>query len=514
MIASENLLELRGITKRFAGVTALHDVDLTLRRRQILALLGENGAGKSTLMKILSGAHCPDAGCIRFAGREVVLRRPEDAQALGIGIIYQEFSLVPHLSVLENLFLGRERTTRWGVLSRAAMRREAHAALARLGAQVALDSPVARLSVAAQQQVEIAKALLRQTRLLIMDEPTATLTPPEVQQLFAVMRDLRAQGVSIIFISHHLDEIFAVADDVLCLRDGRRVGDRSIADCSRAELIRLMVGRDIAQTFPGKATGPAGSVVLDVRRLQRKPHLPAVSFQVRAGEVLGIAGLVGSGRTKMVRALVGADRAHDCEVQVDGRRVKISAPADARAAGIGLAPEDRQRQGLVLDAPVQDNLLLAHLRSVCHPRWRWLRRALATRVARRLMDDLRIKATSPRQRVRLLSGGNQQKIVLAKWLHAGCRVLIFDEPTRGIDVGAKAEIYHLLRGLAAEGRAIILISSELPEVMGLSDRILVMRGQRMVHVFGRGEPLSAESIMACATGMGAGDGGAADGGSR
>jgi ribose transport system ATP-binding protein len=479
MTATENLLELRGITKRFAGGVALEDVDLTLRRHHILALLGENGAGKSTLMKILSGVHRPDAGVIRLAGREVALRRPEDAQALGIGIIYQEFSLVPHLSVLDNLFFGRERTSRLGVLAPEPMRRDAQAALARLGAEIPLETHVARLSVAEQQCVEIAKALLRQTRLLIMDEPTATLTPPEVQRLFAVMRELRAQGISIIFISHHLDEIFAIADDVLCLRDGRSVGERPVAGCSRAELICLMVGRDVAQTSSAKLDRPAGEIVLDVRVVQRKTHRPAVSFQVRAGEILGIAGLVGSGRTKLVRALVGADRAHRYDVRLDGRPLKIAGPADARAAGIGLAPEDRQRQGLVLDASVQDNLLLAHLRKVCHPRWRWLRPTVAAAVTRDLIRDLQIKVASPAQRARLLSGGNQQKIVLAKWLHAGCRVLIFDEPTRGIDVGAKAEIYRLMRRLAAEGLAIVMISSELPEVMGMSDRILIMRAQRI-----------------------------------
>jgi len=495
-----NLLELRGITKCFSGAMALHEVDLTLQRGQILALLGENGAGKSTLMKILSGVHRPDAGTITLDGREIELNNPDDAQLRGISIIHQEFSLVPWLTVVENIFLGRERTGRFGVCDKRAMRDEARIVLDRLGAKLSLDTPVAQLSVAGQQYVEIAKALLRQTRILIMDEPTATLTPSEAERLFRVMRELKDAAVSIVFISHHLDEIFEIADAVVCLRDGRVVGESAVTDCSRESLIRLMVGRNVNQTYPSKANGPRREAGLEVRCLQRKPHLPEVAFTVRGGEILGIAGLVGSGRTKLIRALIGADPAHRHEVYRRGARLKISNPADARRMSIGLVPEDRKRQGLILDASAPHNILLTNLRSVCHPIWLFIDRARACLVTRDHLRALGVKTSSAHQPVRTLSGGNQQKLVIAKWLNADCDVLIFDEPTRGIDVGAKAEIYRLMRDLTARGFAIIMISSELPEVIGLSDCVIVMRRQRIERFFDRGEPVTAESIMACATG--------------
>lgn len=494
------LLEIRGVSKTFAGVTALDGVGLTVEAGQIVAVLGENGAGKSTLMKILSGVHRPDAGSILLDGEVVHLRNPQDAQARGISIIYQEFSLIPHLDVVENLFLGRERTSAIGTLRPREMEKAARAILDRLGARIPLRRPVAELSVAEQQFVEIAKALLRETRLLIMDEPTATLTPQETGRLFQLMRDLRNQGVGIIFISHHLEEIFEVADRVVCLRDGRCVGERLRADCSREELIRLMVGRDVAQAYPLKPDTAAGEPLLEVRHLQRKPHLPDVSFCVRPGEILGVAGLVGSGRTKLVRALIGADPAFRRELYLQGKLVSLRSPADAREAGIGLVPEDRKQQGLVLGASIADNVVLAGLTQLCHRTWRWVMRSrLAAKVAG-LTKQLSIKAATLEQPVRTLSGGNQQKVVLGKWLHAGCKVLIFDEPTRGIDVGAKAEIYQLMRQLAAQGRGIVMISSELPEVIGMSDRLLVVRKQRIEHVFERGEVVRPEEVISYATG--------------
>jgi ribose transport system ATP-binding protein len=494
------LLELRGITKRFAGTLALQEVNLSLRQGQVLALVGENGAGKSTLMKILSGVHRPDGGTILLDGKEIQLHGPEDAQSRGISIIYQEFSLVPHLNVVENLFLGRERTNRLRACAQGEMRREAQAVLDRLGAKFNLSSRIANLSVAEQQFVEIGKALLRQTRILIMDEPTATLTPTEAGRLFQVMRELVQQGISIIFISHHLEEVFGIADNIMCLRDGRCVGERAAAGWSHDELVRMMVGRDLTQAFPAKTDGGSTRVVLDVQRLQRKPHLPAVSFQVHEGEILGLAGLVGSGRTKMLRALIGADPAHQRQVTLRGTPLKIRNPAESRAAGIGLVPEDRKQQGLVPGASVQDNILLTNLRKVCHPFWRYIRRSAANMAAHQQIKNLHIKAESPGQPVRTLSGGNQQKVVLAKWLHAGCQVLILDEPTRGIDVGAKAEIYRLMRELANRGLAIIMISSELPEVIGMSDRVMVMRGQQIAHVFAPDEAVTEENIIRFAAG--------------
>lgn len=498
---STPLLELRGISKHFAGVAALQDVDLTLRAGQILAVLGENGAGKSTLMKILSGVHRPDAGIIRLDGRPIEPRSPDEAQSLGISIIYQEFSLVPHLDVVENLFLGRELTQRSGIRARGKMKTAAEGILEQLGTRLPLSSPVVELSVAEQQFVEIAKALLRQTRVLIMDEPTATLTSDETHRLFTLIRDLQRQSVGILFISHHLEEIFAIADDIFCLRDGRRVGERPVAGCSRDELIRLMVGRDIAQTYPERRrVDQAQPALLEVRHLQRKPHLPDVTFTVHAGEILGIAGLVGSGRTKMVRALMGADPAHRHEIFLNNQRLKITSPADALAAGIGLAPEDRKQQGLVVDASIQDNALFACLRRFCHRVGRYLRATAATKAVLSSINRLHIKATSVHQVVRTLSGGNQQKVVLAKWLNAGCRILIFDEPTRGIDVGAKAELYRFMRQLATQGLAIVMISSELPEIIGMSDRLMVMRLQRIAYTFDRGERATPERVIAVATG--------------
>jgi ribose transport system ATP-binding protein len=497
------LLELRGITRRFGGVPAVQDVNLSLRSGRVLALLGENGAGKSTLMKIISGAQRADSGQILMDGTPVGLRTPQEARALGISIIHQEFSLVPRLSVRENLFLGREKRTRFGTCDRRAMAADTRAVLARLGTDISPDAPVERLSVAEQQFVEIAKALLRQTRLLILDEPTATLTPTEAGRLFRIMGELKQGGVALVFISHHLEETMAIADDIACLRDGRLVGERAAGDCTPEELIRLMVGRDLNAAFPPRpmatATG-ATTPLLDVRRLQLDEDRPAHSFQVRAGEILGLAGLVGSGRTGLVRALVGADPALRRELWLDGRPATVRTPVDARAAGIGLVPEDRQREGLVMSASLLDNVLVTDLRKVSHPRWRFLRHAHARLAARRLLDGLRVKCRSLVQPAGQLSGGNQQKLVLAKWLHAGCRVLVLDEPTRGIDVGARAEIYQLMRDLAARGTALIMVSSDLPEILGLSDRVLVMRAGRIVHTFDRGETPSAEAIMHHATG--------------
>ncbi len=494
------LLELRHVSKRFGDTLALRDVSLALQPRRILALVGENGAGKSTLMKILSGAHSPDSGSIVLDGKEIAPRDPRDSRRHGISIIHQEFSLVPYLSVTDNLFLGREPTNSIGASRRRAMRREAQAVLDRLGAAFSVDSVVARLGIAQQQFVEIAKALLGETRVLIMDEPTATLTAAETRRLILIMRELVQQGVSIIFISHHLDEVFEVSDDILCLRDGAVVGCGDRAAFSQDELIRMMVGRDLSTTFPQASSPPQGKVVLEVHELQRKSHLPSVSFHLRAGEILGLAGLVGSGRSKMVHALVGADRAMRRELSLNQQRLAIQSTADARAAGIGLIPEDRKRQGLVLDASIRDNMVLASLRALCHPVLRIIRRRAVARAVHQQADHLRIKAASLGQLARALSGGNQQKVVLAKWLMADCQVLILDEPTRGIDIGAKGEIYQLLRELRNRGLAILLISSELPEVIGLSDRLMVMRNQRIVYTFESRQDINEEAVMNYAAG--------------
>lgn len=498
-------LELRGISKRFAAAVALNKVSLTLEAGEVLAIVGENGAGKSTLMKILSGVQEPDEGSITLHGERIQLRDPLDARRRGISIIHQEFSLVAELNVVDNLFLGRERTNAVGIRRTGEMRREAAAVLSRLKVDFSLDAVVGRLGVAQQQFVEIAKALLAEPRVLIMDEPTATLTVEESRQLLSIIRDLVKRGIAIIFISHHLDEVFEIADTIMCLRDGECVGERRKGDVTHDELIRMMVGRDLIEAFAQsqksqQRPSEARPVLLDVRGIRRKPQLPENSFQVRSGEILGIAGLVGAGRTKMVRALIGADRADHHEVTLRGQRLKIHSPADARRAGIALVPEDRKDHGLVLGASVSENLLLSSWKSYCHPLLRFIESRRAAEAVREQIRRLQIKTSSGRQITRTLSGGNQQKVVLGKWLLADCSVLILDEPTRGIDVGAKGEIYQLLRELRDRGIAIVLISSEVPEVIGMSDRVMVMRDQRIVHVFDAADAVTEEAIMSYAAG--------------
>jgi len=500
MATRENILELRGITKRFAGVSALSQVDLDLHEGEVLALLGENGAGKSTLMKVLSGVHQPDAGTIRFRGEELKFSSPRDAQKLGISIIYQEFSLIPHLPVFENIFYGQEMLTRWGSMDRGSMKKEAKLLLLKLGVVLDVTRTVAQLSIAEQQFVEIAKALTRDTRILILDEPTATLTSQEAEQLFRVMRQLRDSDVAMIFISHHLEEIFTIGDRVQCLRDGRSVGSLLIGECTTAGLVKMIAGRDITHAFPPRTGRPPGPVVLDVRQLQRQADLPTVSFTLREGEILGFAGLIGSGRTEVMRALIGADRSAQRDVLYRGKKFAPASPADACETGFGLVPEDRKQQGLILPFSVADNIVLTNLGVISHPILHKIQKRQGATVVDALIKSLRIKTPSPEQMVRNLSGGNQQKVVIAKWLHADCQVLIFDEPTRGIDVGAKSEIYELMRALTQKGVSIIMISSELPEVVGMSDRVVVMRQNRVEKLIENAEEITAENIMHYATG--------------
>lgn len=472
--ATDSLLEMRGIEKSFPGVRALVGVDLQLAQGEVLALMGENGAGKSTLIKILGGAHRPDAGEIRINGQTVALRSPVEAMQAGVGVIYQEFNLIPVLSAWENIFLGRERTGWW--VARSTERERTAELFERLNASIPLDVPVGQLSVAQQQLVEIAKALSQQVKLLVMDEPSAALTPQETESLFAIIADLKAQGIGIIYISHRLEEIERLADRVTVLRDGRHVGDRSIADVNRSELIELMVGRSIAEEFPKVAATP-GEVSLSVHGLTRRGVVDDVSFAVHRGEVLGLTGLVGAGRTELVRLIFGADTADAGEIRLGGQRLTIRQPADAIRAGICLLTEDRKHQGLVLPHSVQDNFGLPNLSRFS--RGGWLDQAQERDAFATYVDRLRIRIPHQQQPARHLSGGNQQKVVLAKWLQQNAEVLIFDEPTRGIDVGAKHEIYQLMNQLAAAGKSIVMISSELPEVIGMSDRILVMHEGRV-----------------------------------
>ncbi|MBV8617281.1 MAG: sugar ABC transporter ATP-binding protein [Curvibacter sp.] len=479
MSHSPTVLALQGISKRFPGVQALDDINLSLRAGEVHALLGENGAGKSTLMKILSGIERPDQGQILLAGRECRFDSYRDARAAGVGMVFQEFSLIPDLDAVDNLFLGRYPRNRWARLDRRQMLAQAREMFGSLGVDMPLEVPVARLSVAMQQFVEIAKALSLQARILVLDEPTATLTPQEARRLFGLMRRLQAQQVAMVFISHHLDEIFEVCDQVSVLRDGRNAGHARVADTSVDELVRMMVGRQVAQSYPPRqAGGDAGRPVLEVSGIQLAPEGPVNAFELREGEILGFAGLVGSGRSELALGLIGAGPVHAKQVRIDGRPRALRSPAEALACGVGLLPENRKAQGLLTEFSIRFNISVNQLRRFS--RHGLLRRRAETQACEAVCRRLGVKAGNIEARVGTLSGGNQQKVVIARWLSQACKVLIFDEPTRGIDVGAKAEIYALMRELTQTGVAIILISSELPEIVGLSDRVAVFAAGRIV----------------------------------
>ncbi|MGI9541691.1 MAG: sugar ABC transporter ATP-binding protein, partial [Cyclobacteriaceae bacterium] len=469
MSTSIKVLEMRNIHKHFPGVHALKGVDLELYEGEVLALLGENGAGKSTLIKMLGGAHLPSDGTIEIFGKETEIRSPHQALELGIGIIYQEFNLVPYLTARENIFLGNE-ICQGIIINKSEEHQRASHLFDRIGIKINPETTCYQLSVAEQQIVEIAKALAQNARILVMDEPSATLTPQEVEGLFGIIRDLKRQGISIIYISHRLDEIFEVCDRITVLRDGQYVGSRDIDHVTRQEMIEMMVGRKIENEFP-KQHHNIGEVRLEVEHLSRANVVKDVSLQLRAGEVLGLTGLIGAGRTELVRLIFGADQSESGTIKKDGKVANIKSPKDAIANGIGLLTEDRKGQGLVLVGSVKHNFSLPNLDlfsgyGVLQPN--------PERVAfQTAATNVKLKISGNNQLAGNLSGGNQQKLVLIKWLERNCDIIIFDEPTRGIDIGAKYEIYLLINKLASEGKGIIMISSELPEVLGMSDRILV-----------------------------------------
>ncbi|UNX54228.1 sugar ABC transporter ATP-binding protein [Georgenia sp. TF02-10] len=486
------LLRVEGLVKRFPGVVALDGISFDLRAGEVHVLLGENGAGKSTLIKCLTGVYHPDEGQIFVDGRPVTITTAAQAEVHGIATIYQEFNLVPQLSVAENVSLGRQ-PRRFGIIDRKAMDRRARSALELVGLDVDLHRPVSTLGVARQQLVEIAKALSLDARVLILDEPTAALTDAEVDRLLGLMEDLREKGVGMIFISHHLEEIQRIGDRVTVLRDGRSVTTVP-ARTDTEELVRLMVGRSIGAQFPRRPS-PVGAELLRVEGLTSPGKFEDVSLTVHAGEVVGVAGLVGAGRTELLRAIFGADPYQSGTVTVQGRTLPRHDVHAAIRTGLGLVPEDRKAQGLVLGASVEDNLGLAILPAATKAGV--VDRGHLRDRARRSVSDLGIRTPSAQATVKNLSGGNQQKVVMGKWLAADPAVLLLDEPTRGIDVGAKVEIYELINALTAAGRGVLLVSSELPEVLGMCDRVLVMAQGRLVGELPR-EEATQDTVMALA----------------
>lgn len=496
---SEFVLEMRNVTKRFPGVVALNDVQFDLRPGEVHCLVGENGAGKSTLMKILAGAQPMDSGMIRLSGESVTITSPHHAQQLGISMIYQEFNLSPYLSVAENIFLGREpRIGKSPFINWSQMYRDAREILGRIRVDLDVRKPVNELSVAQQQMVEIAKAISFNSKIIVMDEPSATLTDHELEALFDLIRTLRKDGIGLIYISHRLEEIFEIGDRLTVMRDGQYIGTSQVADLTREEIIRMMVGRELKDEFP-KEVFQAGEERLRVEGLTRQGAFRDVSFSLRAGEIVGLTGLVGAGRTEVARAIFGADRLDGGHITLDGKPVLVKSPQDAIRQGIGLLTEDRKGQGLVLGMTVRENTTLANLSSLVKRLFVDRRRERS--VASQYVKELQIKTPSIEQIVQNLSGGNQQKVVLAKWLFTQSRILIFDEPTRGIDVGAKVEIYKLMNELARKGACILMISSELPEVLGMCDRILVMHEGRLAGELAR-KDATQERIMHLATGAG------------
>lgn len=500
----EPLLRMRLIRKRFPGVQALDDAGLEMLPGEIHALLGENGAGKSTLIKILSGAQQPDSGTIEFGGQTVVMVSPHDAQRRGIATIYQEFTLAPNMTIAENVFIGREPGVGFFVDWRK-MASETRAITKRLGLELQPMAIVRGLSVAEQQMVEIARALSMKSRLIVMDEPTSALSSTEVEKLFRIARELKAHGLSIIFVTHRLEEVMQICDRYTVLRDGRLVGSGAIADITIDGIIRLMVGREVKALFAHREREIAGDVVLRVEGLNRRGNaqdqnatvLADVGFEVRRGEILGVAGLVGAGRTEMARAVFGADAFDSGRVIINGREVHIRSPQDAIRNGIGLVPEDRKQQALFLALAVRINLSMASHRQIL--RWGVFIDETAERaMVEEYRQKLNIRMASPEQLIASLSGGNQQKVTLARWLALRPKVLIVDEPTRGIDIGAKVEVHNLLFEMAETGIAVVAISSELPEVLAISDRVITMREGRVTGEIKR-EDATEEILMSMMT---------------
>ncbi|NIE65352.1 sugar ABC transporter ATP-binding protein [Burkholderia sp. Ax-1719] len=487
---------MQGIGKAFGPVRVLEGVDFHIEAGEIHALMGENGAGKSTLMKILSGVYQADAGQILIDGRATTIRNTVEAERAGIAIIHQELNLIPQLTVMENLFLGRE-PHRFGMVDTATMRREARKWLDKVGAQrIDPQTEAGHLSIGQQQLVEIAKALSLNAQVLVMDEPTAALTNREIDTLFEIMQSLKASGVAIVYVSHRMEEIFRICDKISVLRDGHFVGERAIPDTNFDEIVRLMVGRELGERFPKRSHTP-GDVRMRVNGLADDGHVEGISFDVRAGEVLGIAGLMGAGRSEILRTLFGVNRKTAGTVTLDGQPLEVRDACSAIEAGIAFVTEDRKRQGLVLGMSVRENATLVHLDS--YAKLGFVNEKAERSAVDGLIKQLRVRTRDAELDVKSLSGGNQQKVVFAKWLAKPPKVLLLDEPTRGVDVGGKAEIYTIINQLAEQGVAIVMVSSELPEVLAMSDRILVMHQGRQAGLF-EAATATQEQIMTAAAG--------------
>ncbi|GAB4364219.1 MAG: sugar ABC transporter ATP-binding protein [Spirochaetales bacterium] len=496
MVGKNKLLEMRGIKKIFPGVKALDDVDFDLQAGEVHVLLGENGAGKSTLMKVLAGAHHPDAGEIFIDGTEVKIQGPSHAQSLGIGIVYQEFNLVPYLNVAENVFIEDFPRTRLGTIDHEKMHREANEMLCSLGMQLDTRSLIVQLSTAQQQMVEIAKALKHRSKILILDEPTSALTEREIEQLFTTIRELKSKGIGIIYISHRMQELWEIGDRVTVLRDGKYIGTRELKETNPDELVKMMVGREVSFLFKRDFQTP-GEEVLRLEHVSSTVHrLKDINLTLRRGEIVGLAGLVGSGRTEVARTIFGLEPVSEGKIYLFGQEVRNATPSQMVQRGVALLPEDRKNQGLALILSVAENIVMASLEKL-FPR-KYIHSRKEKQVVAQYIKDLRVVTPNERKQVQYLSGGNQQKVVLGKWLCTRADIFIFDEPTRGIDVNAKAEIHEFMNELVKRGAAILMISSELPEVLGMSDRIYVMRERRIVAEISHQEA-SQEKVIRYAT---------------
>ncbi len=487
---------MKGIDKAFGSNKVLKNAGFELADGEVHALMGENGAGKSTLMKILTGVYTKDAGTVIVDGKEVVYKSPKEAEKAGIVFIYQELNVMFDLTVVDNLFMGKEITKRFGICDKKAMRTKAQEIMDKMGVHIPVDAVMSELSVGQQQMVEICKALMVDAKVIIMDEPTAALTESETQVLFQVIKSLKAKGVSIVYISHRMEEIFELCDRITVLRDGEYIGTRNISEITMDDIVQMMIGREIGERFP-KRNATIGDEVLKVEHLTHKKAFADVSFSVRAGEVLGVAGLMGAGRTEIMQAIFGNLPCEKGDIYIDGQKVVIKKPAQAIKAGIGFITEDRKTEGLLLEKSIADNIEIANLGKVSDKGV--IKKNKKKSLVCQSIEEFRIKCFNDAQECGSLSGGNQQKVVLAKWVYTDPKILILDEPTRGVDIGAKKEIYNVINDMAAKGVAVIMVSSELPEVLGMSDRIMVVREGKVMGIID-GKDADQSKIMTLATG--------------